>query len=119
MNIKKRRENRLRRQIAELTQQHKQLDVNQRQCRDRRTELFQMLNQILSWSGILHAHELLAQKQRMSILFHEEHNLAQQQRYLSDSQQQLQERLTSLHGELLIILKNKEIIKEILNGEYY
>ncbi|CNL66091.1 type III secretion system protein SsaO [Yersinia aldovae] len=119
LKIKERREDRLRRQMAELTRQHMQTEVMQNQCQVRRTELAQLQNQLLTWSGTLPANELLEQKQKMGSLFHEVHSMAMQQCTLSDTQKQLQQRLDVLHQELIIIMKKKEKIRGLLNNEYY
>ncbi|NLS55329.1 hypothetical protein GJ675_17050 [Hafnia alvei] len=119
LKIKDRREDRLRRQMAELTRQRVQTEVMQRKCQARRDELMQLLNQILTWSGTLLANALMEQKQTMGGLFHEEHSLALQQRSLLDAQKRLQERLNVLHQELIIVMKKKEKLKELLSNECY
>ncbi len=119
LKIKERREDRLHRQMAELTRQHMQMEVMQNQSRARCAELAQLQNQILTWSGTLQAKELVEQKQKMGSLFHETHSLALQQRSLLDRQKQLQNRLDVLHQELVVIMKKKEKIRGLLNNEYY
>ncbi|WP_448868770.1 hypothetical protein [Enterobacter ludwigii] len=117
LRIKDRREDRLRRQITELTQQHQQTEQLDFQCQSRRKDLAQALNQLLLWSGTLPSHELMAQKQAMNNLFHEEYNLAQQQRLLADAQKRLQGQLRELQRELVSIMKKKEKLRSLLSDE--
>ncbi|MFP2694237.1 hypothetical protein ACLETS_23935 [Enterobacter ludwigii] len=117
LRIKDRREDRLRRQITELTQQHQQTEQVDFQCQSRRKDLAQALNQLLLWSGTLPSHELMAQKQAMNNLFHEEYNLAQQQRLLADAQKRLQGQLRELQRELVSIMKKKEKLRSLLSDE--
>ena len=119
LKIKDRREDRLRRQMAELTRQAMQTEVMQHKCQAQRAELTQLLNQILTWSGTLTASALMEQKQKMGRLFHEEHGLALQQRSLLETQKRLQERLSMLHQELIIVMKKKEKLKGLLNDDCY
>ncbi len=117
LRIKDRQEERLRRQITELTQQQQKTEHLCRQCREQRHELTQRLNQILTWSGTLPACELMEQKQTMNDLFQEEYGLAQQQRLLSQTQKRLQEQLSQLQAELVSIMKKKEKLRSLLNHE--
>lgn len=108
LRIKDRREDRLRRQMTELTLQRQQTEQLGFQCQSRRKDLAQALNQLLLWSGTLSSGELMAQKQAMNNLFHEEYGLAQQQRLLADAQKRLQGQLSELQRELVSVLKKKK-----------
>lgn len=118
LKIKDRREDRLRRKMAEITRQQMQTEVLQTQCQMQRTELTEQLNQILTWSGTLLASDLITQKKRMGRLFHDEHCLAQQQCSLSELQKRLLDRLSELQRELVIIMKKKEKLRGLLTNEY-
>jgi hypothetical protein len=117
LRIKDRREDRLRRQMTELTLQRQQTEQLSVQCESRRKDLAQALNQLLLWSGTLPSRELMAQKQAMNNLFHEEYGLAQQQRLLADAQKRLQGKLSDLQRELMSVLKKKEKLRSLLNDE--
>ena len=117
LRIKDRREDRLRRQMTELTQQRQQTEQLNFQCQSRRKDLAQALNQLLLWSGTLPSRELMEQKQAMNDLFHEEYSLAQQQRLLVDAQKRLQGQLTELQRELVSVLKEKEKLRSLLSDE--
>lgn len=117
LRIKDRREERLRRQMMELTQQRQQTEQLDFQCQTRRKDLAQALNQRLLWSGTLPSRELMAQKQAMNDLFHEEYCLAQQQRLLADAQNRLQGQLSELQRELVSVLKKKEKLRSLLSDE--
>ncbi|WP_392336391.1 hypothetical protein [Pantoea stewartii] len=108
LRIKDRREHRLLRQMTELTLQLQQTEQLCFQCQSRRKDLIQALNQLLLWSGTLPSGELMAQKQAMNNLFHEEYGLAQQQRLLADAQKRLQGQLSELQRELVSVLKKKK-----------
>ncbi|WP_261369253.1 hypothetical protein [Yersinia mollaretii] len=105
--------------MVELTHQRMQTEIMQHKCQAKRTELTQLINQILTWSGTLPANTLMEQKQKMGELFHEEHSLALQQRSLVDTQKRLQRRLNALHQELILVMKKKEKLKGLLNNECY
>lgn len=117
LRIKDRREDRLRRKIAELKQQRQQAEQLNFQYQNRRKELSQALSQHLIWSGTLPSRELMAQKQLMNSLFHEEYGLAQQQRLLADAQKRLQGQLSELQRELVSVLKKKEKLRSLLSDE--
>ena len=117
LRIKDRREDRLRRQMTELTLQRQQTEQLGFQCQSRRKDLAQALNQLLLWSGTLPWGELMAQKQAMNNLFHEEYGLAQQQRLLADAQKRLQGQLSELQRELVSVLKKKEKLRSLLSDE--
>ncbi|EHM45816.1 hypothetical protein [Yokenella regensburgei] len=117
LRIKDRREDRLRRQMTELTLQRQQTEQLGFQCQSRRKDLAQALNQLLLWSGTLSSGELMAQKQAMNNLFHEEYGLAQQQRLLADAQKRLQGQLSELQRELVSVLKKKEKLRSLLSDE--
>ena len=117
LRIKDRREDRLRRQMMELTLQRQQTEQLGFQCQSRRKDLAQALNQLLLWSGTLSSGELMAQKQAMNNLFHEEYGLAQQQRLLADAQKRLQGQLSELQRELVSVLKKKEKLRSLLSDE--
>ncbi|WP_447783561.1 hypothetical protein [Enterobacter asburiae] len=117
LKIKDRREDRLRRQMKALTQQLQQTEQLDFQCQTRRKDLSQALNQLLLWSGTLPSRELMAQKQAMNDLFHEEYGLAQQQRLLADAQKRLQEQLSKLQRELVSVMKKKEKLRSLLSDE--
>lgn len=117
LRIKNRREDRLRRQMTELTQQRQQTEQLDFQCQTRRKDLMQALNQLLLWSGTLPSRELMAQKQAMNDLFHEEYNLAQQQCLLADAQKRLQGQLSELQRELVSVMKKKEKLRSLLSHE--
>ncbi|ENP5941686.1 hypothetical protein ACDZ68_004062 [Salmonella enterica] len=117
LRIKDRREDRLRRQVKELTQQLQQTEQLDFQCQTRRKDLAQALNQLLLWSGTLPSSELMAQKRAMNDLFHEEFGLAQQQRLLADAQKRLQEQLSKLQRELVSVMKKKEKLRSLLSDE--
>lgn len=117
LRIKDRREDRLRRQMMELTLQCQQTEQLDFQCHSRRKDLAQALNQHLLWSGTLPSRELMAQKQVMNDLFHEEYGLAQQQRLLADAQKRLQRQLSELQRELVSVLKKKEKLRSLLSDE--
>lgn|SRR5471032_99619 len=118
LKIKDRREDRVRRQMAELSGQQRQIEAEQQQCQVRRTELASALNHLLTWSGTLLASALLAQKQKMNGLFHQEYHLALKQRSLLDRQKNVQARWDGLHRELLVVMKKKEKLRSLLNNEY-
>ncbi|MGL5701167.1 MAG: hypothetical protein ACRCYL_18480 [Kluyvera sp.] len=115
--IKGRREDRLRRQMREVTHLHQQAEQQRLQCQAQRDELTQKLFLALSWSGTLTAGELMMQKQTMNNLFREECSVAQQQRSLADTQRRLQEQLNQLRCELVKIMKKKEKLRSLLNDE--
>lgn len=117
LRIKDRREDRLRRHMTELTLQRQQTEQLSVQCQSRRKDLAQALNQLLLWSGTLPSRELMAQKQAMNNLFHEEYGLSQQQRLLADAQKRLQGQLSDLQRELMSVLKKKEKLRSLLNDE--
>lgn len=117
LRIKDRREDSLRRQMTELTLQRQQTEQLSFQCQSRRKNLAQALNHLLLWSGTLASRELMAQKQAMNNLFHEEYGLAQQQRLLADAQKRLQEQLSDLQRELMSVLKKKEKLRSLLSDE--
>lgn len=117
LRIKDRREDRLQRQMTELTLQRQQTEQLGFQCQSRRKELAQALNQHLLWSGTLPSGELMAQKQAMNNLFHEEYGLAQQQRLLADAQKRLQGQLSELQRKLVSVLKKKEKLRSLLSDE--
>lgn len=117
LRIKDRREDRLRRQMKELTLQCQQTEQLRFQCQSRRKELAQTLNQHLLWSGTLPSGELMAQKQAMNNLFHEEYALAQQQRLIADARKRLQGQLSELQRKLVSVLKKKEKLRSLLRDE--
>lgn len=117
LRVKDRREDRLRRQMTELTQQLQQTEQLDFECQTRRKNLAQALNQLLLWSGTLPSRELMAQKQAMNDLFHEEYGLAQQQRLLADAQKRLQGQLSELQRELVSVMKKKEKLRSLLSDE--
>ncbi|HDF2343668.1 TPA: hypothetical protein PC598_003286 [Morganella morganii] len=117
LRIKDRRGERLRRQIKELDQQRQQTELLDFQCQSCRHDLMQKLNQLLLWSGTLSAGELMMQKQVMHDLFHEEYDLAQQQRLLADEQKQLLEKLSGLQQALVSVMKKKEKLRSLLSNE--
>jgi len=104
--------------MAELSGQQRQIEAEQQQCQVRRTELASALNHLLTWSGTLLASALLAQKQKMNGLFHQEYHLALKQRSLLDRQKNVQARWDGLHRELLVVMKKKEKLRSLLNNEY-
>lgn len=117
LRIKERREERLRRQMTKVMQQQQRAEQLCLRCKARRSELAQTLNQILTWSGTLLSSELIEQKQVMNDLFHEEYRLSQQHILLSDTQNMLQEQLSQLQQDLIIIMKKKEKLRILLNHE--
>ncbi|MFP1909677.1 hypothetical protein [Lonsdalea quercina] len=118
LQIKHRREQRQRRQMAEISRRMTQTEVMREQCQQRRSQVLQLLSQILNWSGTLSARELMEQKQKMGRLFHEEIDLARQQRVLSDQKAELQKQRDELHCELSVTLKKVEKLRSLLNDEY-
>lgn len=117
LKIKDRREDRLRRQITELTRQYQQAEQHCFQCRSRREALAQTLEQHLFWSGTLPVGKLMEKKQVMNRLFNEEQDLAQQMSLLADTQNQLQARISQLKREQVSIMKKKEKLRSLLNDE--
>ncbi|OSN10898.1 hypothetical protein AU512_05770 [Lonsdalea iberica] len=117
LQIKHRREQRQRRQMAEVTRRITQTEAMCEQCQQRRSQVVQQLGQILNWSGTLSAWELMEQKQKMGRLFHEEIVLARQQRLLSDQKTELQNQRDELHCELSVTLKKVEKLRSLLNDE--
>lgn len=115
--IKERREERLLRQMTELTQQLQQTEQLYFQCRSRRKGLAQALNQLLLWSGTLPSGELMVQKQAMNNLYHEEYGLAQQQRLLADALKRLQGQLSEMQQQLVSVMKKKEKLRSLLSDE--
>lgn len=117
LRIKDHREDRLRRQMTELSKQLQQTEQLDFQCKTRRKDLAQGLNQLFLWSGTLPSRELMAQKQAMNDLFYEEYGLAQQQRLLADAQKRLQGQLSELQRELVSVMKKKEKLRSLLSDE--
>lgn len=117
LRIKDRREERLRRQMKELNHQLQQMEQLDFQYQTYRNNLIKKRNQLLFWSGTLSAYELMAQKQVMHDLFHEECDLAQRQRLLADGQKQLLGKLSGLKQALVSVMKKKEKLRSLLINE--
>lgn len=116
LQIKERRERRLRRQLVRLRRQEKQLLDEQQNYLCEKQAICAQLNQLLTWSGIATARRLQQQKQVMGQLIEKKLKITHQQNALRNQLNDLRHQYESVSKSLTSLLRKKEKLRMVLGN---